>query len=132
MKTLVTIGFFALIFFSIPLQAAEKEWLHDMHAMMHSMDVGLSQALEGSDLQMLGQMGISKKLDKDMMTRGTRMVKDGKAMIKEMLEGEAMKRLHKEGGYDKKIMDDIHELGDRMLKVIEQIEKLHEGVEKQK
>ncbi|GBE04410.1 MAG TPA: hypothetical protein ENG95_01050 [Nitrospirae bacterium] len=109
---------------------SEQKGLHDMHMIMEFMDHGLCSALEGANLQMLGQMGMAKTLDKDAIVHGTIMVKDGKAMIKEMLEGKAMRTLYKEGGFDKKIMDDLHELGERMLKVIEQVEKLHEEIEK--
>ncbi len=132
MKTLAVILILAVgIFLSSTVQAVEQKGIHDMHAMMQMMDNGLCKALEGANLQMLGQMGMSEKLDKDLMVRGTNMIKDGKAQIKDILEGEAMKALYKEGGFDKKVMDDLHKLGEKMLKVIEQVEKLHEGVNKQ-
>jgi hypothetical protein len=132
MKTLALV--FVVLMFFVSIVHAEnpkQKGLHDMHMMMEFMDHGLCTALEGANMQMLGQMGMSEKLDKDAIVHGTIMVKDGKAMIKEMLEGEAMKKLYREGGFDKKVMDDLHELGNRMLKVIEQVEKLHEGVFKQ-
>ncbi len=134
MKTFVLILIFAIvILFSPGLQAekpAEKS-LHDMHLIMEFMDHGLCSALEGANLQMLGLTGMSEKLDKDAIVHGTIMVNDGKAMIKEMLEGKAMKELYREGAFDKKIMDDLHKLGEKMLEVIEQVEKLHKSVYKQ-
>ncbi len=134
MKALTITLILTLTVLLSPVVQAEKpaeKSLHDMHLIMEFMDHGLCSALEGANLQMLGQMGMSEKLDKDAIVHGTIMVNDGKAMIKEMLEGKAMRELYKEGGFDKKIMDDLHELGERMLKVIEQVEKLHEGVNKQ-
>ncbi len=134
MKTLAaTLIFVIVIFFSQNVQAEKppEKGLHDMHAMMHEMDNGLCEALQGSNMQMLGQMGMSEKLDKDLMVRGTKKINEGKAMIQDVLEGEAMKTLYKEGGFDKKVMDDLHKLGEKMLQVIGQIEKLHEGVHKQ-
>lgn len=132
MKTLALIFVVLMLFVSfVHAENPKQKGLHDMHMMMHMMDMGLRKALEGSNLQMLGQMEMSEKLSKDAMVRGTKMVEEGKILIKEILEGEAMKKLHKEGGFDKKIMKDLEELGNRMLKVIEQIEKLHEGVKKQ-
>jgi len=130
---IVTIVSAIAIFFSFSAQAetVKQKGLHDMHMMMRFMDHGLCSALEGADLQMLAQMGMSEKLDKDAIVHGTIMIKDGKAMIKEILEGKAMKELYKEGGFDKKIMDELHELGERMIKVIEQVEKLHEGAFRQ-
>lgn len=111
---------------------SNEENLHDLHMIMRFMDHGLSIALEGTDLQMLGQMGESETLDRVAIVHGTIMVKDGKAMIREMLEGKAMQTLYKEKKYDQKVMDDLHVLGEKMLKVIEQVEKLHEDINKQK
>ncbi len=131
MKTLLKIGVFIVVVFlasGVQADKSKQKDLHDMHLLMRFMDHGLCVALEGSDLQMLGQMGESKSLDKDAIIHGTIMVNDGKAMIKEMLEGAAMRELYQKGAFDKKIMDELHELGERMLKVIEQVEKLHESV----
>ena len=105
--------------------------LHDMHMLMRFMDHGIGIALEGADLQMLGQMGRSEKLDRDAVVHGTIMVKDGKAMIREMLEGKAMRELYKEGDFDKQLMDDLHKLGDKMLEVIEMVQNIHVNAIKQ-
>lgn len=134
MKNLaITLISVVVILLALDAQAEKptEKGLHDMHMMMQFMDHALCSALEGANLQMLGQMGISEKLDKDAIVHGTIMVKDGKAMIKEMLEGRAMRELYKEGGFDKGIMDDLHKLGEKMLEVIEQVEKLHKDVFKQ-
>lgn len=134
MKALTITLILTLAVLLSPVVQAEKpaeKSLHDMHLIMEFMDHGLCSALEGANLQMLGQMGMSEKLDKDAIVHGTIMVNDGKAMIKEMLEGEAMRELYKEGGFDKKVMDDLHKLGEKMLEVIEQVEKVHESVNKQ-
>jgi len=117
--------------FSAGAESGKQKGLHDMHMMMRFMDHGLCSALEGADLQMLGQMGMSEKLDKDAIVHGTIMMKDGKAMIKEMLEGKAMQELYHQGGFDKKLMDELHDLGEKMIKVIDQIEKIHESAMKQ-
>jgi hypothetical protein len=133
MKTVAIILIFAAaISFASGVQSAqpEQKGLHDMHMMMEFMDHGLCVALKGANMQMLGQMGMSEKLDKDAIVHGTIMVKDGKAMIKEMLEGKAMRELYQEGKFDKKVMDNLHKLGEKMLEVIEQVEKLHENLYK--
>jgi hypothetical protein len=75
--------------------------------------------------------GKREKLDRDAIVHGTIMVKDGKAMIKEMLEGKAMRELYKEGAFDKEVMEDLHRLGEKMLEVIEQVEKLHNSLFKE-
>jgi hypothetical protein len=134
MKTLVAslvITIFISFAFSVQAEKPVEKGLHDVHLMMEFMDHGLCVALEGANMQMLGQMGMSEKLDKDAIVHGTIMVNDGKALIKEMLEGKAMRKLYEEGGFDKKIMDNLHKLGEKMLEVIEQVEKLHESVSKQ-
>ena len=134
MKTLsITLIILLVGFFAVSVSAEEKadSALHDMHMIMRFMNHGLSVALEGADLQMLGQLGLSEKLDRDAVVHGTIMVNDGKGMINEMLEGKAMQALYKEGSFDQKIMDDLHILGDKMLEVIEQVEKMHKSVFKQ-
>jgi len=134
MKTLIIsiISAVAILFsFSAQAETVKQKGLHDMHMMMRFMDHGLCSALRGADLQMLGQMGMSEKLDKDAIVHGTIMIKDGKAMIKEMLEGKAMQDLYHEGNFDQKFMDELHDLGERMIKVIDDIEKLHESAFKQ-
>jgi hypothetical protein len=130
--TITAISAIALLFsFAAQAETAKQKGLHDMHMMMRFMDHGLCSALQGADMQMLGQMGMSEKLDKDAIVHGTIMIKDGKAMIKEMLEGKAMQDLYHEGGFDQKFMDELHDLGERMIKVIDDIEKLHESAFKQ-
>ena len=134
MKTLVItiISAIALLFsFAAQAETVKQQGLHDLHMMMRFMDHGMCSALEGADMQMLGQMGMSEKLDKNAIVHGTIMIKDGKAMIREMLEGKAMQDLYHEGGFDKKFMDELHDLGEKMIKVIDQIEKLHESAIKQ-
>jgi hypothetical protein len=120
-------------FFSGSVSAEKKSdtAIHDMHMIMRFMNHGLGVALEGADLQMHGQLGLSEKLDRDAIVHGTIMVNDGKGMIKEMLEGKAMQAVYKEGTFDQKVMDDLHILGDKMLQVIEQVKKLHGHVNKQ-
>jgi hypothetical protein len=121
-----------LSFTSVVHADTEKEKaLHDMHMLMRFMDHGISVSLKGADLQMLGHMGQSDKMDRDSIVHGTIMVKDGRAIIKEMLEGKAMRELYKEGNFDKPLMDDLHKLGEKMLEVIDLVQKIHENAIKQ-
>jgi len=136
MKTLTVSLIIVLImifsFTAVAHAASEKEKaLHDMHMLMRFMDHGISVSLKGADLQMLGQMGQSDKLDRDAIVHGTIMVKDGRSIIKEMLEGKAMRELYKEGNFDKQLMDDLHKLGEKMLDVIDLVENIHENAIKQ-
>ncbi|RJQ56812.1 MAG: hypothetical protein C4526_00890 [Nitrospiraceae bacterium] len=135
MKTVTAALVFPIVFIlSVNAQAEQMEKgqpLHEMHAMMRLMDSALCQALEGANLQMFGQMGESGETDKDLIERGSDMVKDGKATILKTLAGSDMKVLHKEGGFNEKVMRDLHALGDRMIHVIEEVEKLHSEALKQ-
>lgn len=110
---------------------AKDKALHDMHMIMRFMDHALCVALEGGNFQMLGEMKSSEKLDRDAIVHGTIMVKDGKAMIREMLEGRAMRELYQEGNFDKALMDELHKLGEQMIGVIDQVEKIHGSALKQ-
>lgn len=91
MKKLVTLlisGTMVFFFSQAHAGQTEKEkTMHEMHAMMRLMDNALCQALEGANLVMFGQMGESGKTDKDLIERGTAMVKDGKAVILKTLAG---------------------------------------------
>jgi hypothetical protein len=131
MKTLIAGVFFSIIIFTSAVVPAENtkqdDPLYDMGMLMRFMDHGLCVALQGADFLMLGEQGLSKKLDRDAIVHGTIMINDGKAMIKEMLEGKAMVELYQEGNFDKQFMDELHALGQEMLKVIEDIEKLHKA-----
>lgn len=133
LKLTVVVGVI-ILFSAVPgvqAETAKQDPLYDMGMLMRFMNHGLSIALTGADFLMLGELGQSEKLDRDAIVHGTIMIKDGKAMIREMLDGKAMVALYQEGKFDKKFMDDLHALGEDMLKAIEKIEKLHEESIKQ-
>jgi hypothetical protein len=120
-----------MMFLSVNVQAEKqsKDLQMNMHIMMNLMSHGLNLALEGANLQMLGYMGMANdQLDKDTIRHGAIMLKDGRRGIEDVLEGEPMKQIYKEGKYDKEAMDDLHKLGELMYKVIDQAEKLHKGI----
>jgi hypothetical protein len=132
MKLAITFVLVIMVFFSGSVNAEKQTSgsLHDIHMIMRFMNHGLSVALKGADMQMLGKVGMSEKLDRDAIVHGTIMVNDGKALIREMLEGKAMRAIYKEGSFDQKVMNDLHILGDKMLEVIEKAEKLQKSVYK--
>jgi hypothetical protein len=120
-----------IMFLSVNAQADKqtKDLQMNMHIMMHLMSHGLNLSLEGANLQMLGYMGMANdRLDKDTIKHGTIMLKDGRQGIKDVLEGEPMKQIYKEGKYNKEAMDDLHKLGELMYKVIDQAEKMHKDI----
>ena len=116
---------------TVQAESEKEKAMHDMYMLMRFMDHGISIALEGANFQILGKLGKSEKLDRDAIVHGTIMIKDGKAIIKEMLEGKAMRELYREGNFDQKIMDDLHILGNKMLEVIALSENIHENAIKQ-
>jgi hypothetical protein len=127
MKTIIVVLLAALTVTASGAKADDTKAtaLHDMHMIMRFMDHAMCVALEGADFQMLGEMSSAGKLDRESIVHGTIMLKDGPAMINEMLEGKAMRELYKEGNFDKALMDDLHELGKKMLEVIDLVEKIH-------
>lgn len=129
MKTLpVTIISAIALLFSCTVQAEQTDrenTLTEMGVMMRMMDSALCEALEGANLQMFGQMSGKEKINRDLIEHGKAMVKDGKETILKVLEGSEMKAMHKENEYNKKMMQDLHALGDRMIHVIEEVERLH-------
>lgn len=131
-KIMAVLAAVLIVFLSVSVVQADKrskDLQMNMHIMMHLMSHGLDLALEGANLQMLGYMGMANdRLDKDTIRHGTIMLKDGRQGILDVLEGEPMKQIYKEGKYNKKSMDDIHKLGELMLKVIDQAEKMHKDI----
>ena len=121
--------FIMLLTVNVQAEKQSKDLQMNMHIMMHLMSHGLNLALEGANLQMLGYMGMAnEQLDKDTIKHGTIMLKDGRQGIMDVLEGEPMKQIYKEGKYNKETMDEMHKLGEMMLKVIDQAEKMHKDI----
>ena len=131
-KIMAVLAAVLIVFLSVSVVQADKrskDLQMNMHIMMHLMSHGLDLALEGANLQMLGYMGMANdRLDKDTIRHGTIMLKDGRQGILDVLEGKPMKQIYKEGKYNKKSMDDIHKLGELMLRVIDQAEKMHKDI----
>ena len=130
-KMVVALIAVTIIFLSVNAQADKqsKDLEMNMHIMMSLLSHGLDLALEGANLQMLGYMGMANdRLEKDTIKHGTIMLKDGRQGIKDVLEGEPMKQIYKEGKYNKEAMDDMHKLGELMYKVIDQAEKMHKNI----
>lgn len=128
MATLIIV-FILLLSVNVQAEKESKDLQMNMHLMMYLMSHGLNIALEGANLQMMGYMGMANdRLDKDTIKHGTIMLKDGRQGIKDVLEGEPMKQIYKEGKYNKEAMDDMHKLGELMYKVIDQAEKMHKDI----
>jgi len=95
--------------------------MHHMHIMLNH---ALKMALEGSDLVMIGQMGMAPGMDKDSIEHGKMMMKNARQTWTETIEGKAMKNMHSGGaGMTNPRMAYTHELAEAQLKVIDLLEK---------
>ena len=95
--------------------------LHHMHTMMNH---GLTMVLQGSNLVMLSEMKMAPGVDEITLSHGRQMMADGKAMIQEMLSGEHMAKMHKEGHGNTPLMKYTHELGKAELAVASGLEEM--------
>jgi hypothetical protein len=106
----------------------EGQMTDDMMA-MHHMHIMINHALEmaaqGSNMVMLGQMGMSKDIDKYTIEHGKMMLSDARAMMKEVMEGKAMTDMHAKGVTGgNAMMADTHKIGNAAKDVIEILDKM--------
>ncbi len=83
----------------IPVQAntqdaQAKMTMHHMHVMINH---AVEMATEGSNLIMLGHMNMASGVDNISVKHGQKMIAHAKGLIKEMLEGDTMQKLHAQG-----------------------------------
>jgi polyhydroxyalkanoate synthesis regulator phasin len=97
--------------------------MHHQHTMLNH---ALSMALEGSNMVMLGQMGMSPGVDEMSVKHGEMMMKDAKALWDEIMSGDTMKKMHAEGKSpkDDPAMAYTHELAEAQLKVMDLLSKM--------
>jgi hypothetical protein len=86
----------------------------------------LGMAAEGSNLIMLGQMGMAGDVDTFTIEHGKMMMKDAKTMISEIMDDKAMKEMHAKGVSPEKdpMMKETHRLSELTLKIIDMLEKM--------
>ena len=91
---------------------------HHQHTMMNH---GLAMALEGSNMIMLGEMGMAEGVDENAIEHGKMMIKNGRSIWDETMSGKTMMKMH-EGGMtpmDDPVMAYTHKLGEKELVVFE-------------
>lgn len=96
--------------------------LHHMHL---ALNHALVMAIEGSDLIMLGQMGMSPKVDGFSIEHGKKMISEAESIWKKTMEGKAMKDLM--GDKKSDLMERTHKLGDAVQKVFGMLENMPEA-----
>jgi hypothetical protein len=97
--------------------------MHHQHIMLNH---ALQMALEGSNMLMLGQMGMAKGLDKTSVDHGKMMMKNGRSLYNEIMTGDAMIKMHGAGTSpkDDQGMSLTHELAGAQLKVMDLLKKM--------
>lgn len=94
--------------------------LHHMHGLMAH---GLEMALEGANLRMVGQMGMSGAVDATAVSHGDMMVSEGRALIDSVFGGPAMAAMHTTGASDPAMVY-THDLAKTMTVVIDKLQQM--------
>jgi hypothetical protein len=97
--------------------------MHHQHTMLNH---ALGMALEGSNLVMLGQMGMAKGVDKVSVDHGKMMIKNGRALYNEVMTGKTMTGMHSGGTSptDNPMMEYTHKLASAQLKVFDLLKEM--------
>jgi len=107
---------------------ASDENDHSGHGMtMHHMHMMLNHAVEmaakGSNLVMLGQMGMAGDIDTISIEEGKGMISEAKEMVARIMKGDTMKNMHLDGVTGTNdMMAHTHHMGDAAMKYIELLE----------
>jgi hypothetical protein len=115
--------------FSVPVSAG-MTMKHEGHGMtMHhqhqTMNHALGMVLDGSNLVMIGQMGMVQAIDSFTIDHGDMMMNNGSDLWNKTMSGDVMMKMHKAGTnpMDDPVMKYTHELGEAQLKVINLLKK---------
>jgi plasmid stability protein len=96
--------------------------MHHMHIMINH---ALEMAAQGSNMVMLGQMGMSKDVDKYAIEHGKMMLADARATLTEVMTGKAMTGMHEKGvAGGNAMMADTHKIGDAAKNVVDLLDKM--------
>lgn len=106
------------------VKPGEEMTLHHTHMHMHmALNHALAMAAEGSDLIMLGEMGMAAKVDTASVEHGKAMLADARKLWSEVMKGKAMQGMM--GAEASKGMTQTHDLAEAGKKVIDLLEKMH-------
>ena len=104
---------------------------HSSHGMtMHHMHIMLNHAVEtaakGSNLIMIGQMGMAPGVDELSIEEGKAMIASAKATIVKVMKGDTMKNMHMDGVTGTNdMMAHTHGMGDAAMKYVELLEGMN-------
>lgn len=95
--------------------------MHHMHIMINH---ALEMAAQGSNMVMLGQMGMSNE-DKYSIEHGKMMLADASSLLKEVMGGKAMMDMHAKGiTVGNEMMAGTHKIGNAAKTVIDLLDKM--------
>jgi hypothetical protein len=97
--------------------------MHHQHLMLNH---AFGMTVEGSNLIMLGEMGMAGEIDKESVDHGKMMIKNGRDLWNELMSGETMMKMHSAGTTpsDDPVMKYTHQLAETQLKVIDLLSKM--------
>ena len=97
--------------------------MHHQHIMLNH---ALKMAVEGSNMVMLGKMGMAGEVDKISIEHGQMMLKNAKRLFNEIMSGAGMMEMHKKGTAPEKDeeMKYTHKLAEAQLQVITLLEEM--------
>ena len=97
--------------------------MHHQHEMLNH---SLGMALQGSNLVMIGQMGMAPGLDELTIDHGKMMLKNARALFNEVMSGKNMINLHMSGTSPEsnETMAYTHKLAEAQLQVITLLDEM--------
>ena len=100
--------------------------MHHMHIMVNH---AVEMAAEGSNLIMIGQMGMAGSIDEVSINHGKMMINHAKSLLKEVVSGETMQSLHEHGASPDASdeMKYLHQLAHSAEDYIEMLGKMSEA-----
>lgn len=129
-STIIAIYFVAVTAVASPAYADKKM---DAEMTMQHMHILINHAMqmaaEGSNLAMIGGMGMAKTMDAQTVKHGKMMIEHADEMIDEVMKGDAMKALHAGGleGDLKKSMDMTHDLAMSAKAYVKKLKSMNHG-----
>lgn len=106
---------------------ADKTGHADHGMVMHHMHMMLNHAVElatkGSNLVMVGEMGMAGEIDTISIEEGKALIADAKVMVNKVMKSDTMKNMHLDGVTGTNdAMAHTHHMGDAAMKYIELLE----------
>lgn len=104
-------------------QAGHGMTMHHQHTMLNH---ALGMTLSGSNMVMIGQMGMAKGIDAVSVEHGKMMMQNGSNLWNEIMSGDSMMKMHKEGKSpkDDPAMAETHKLAEAQIKVINLLKEM--------